>query len=804
MNFSFQSIFLYSFLILFSLPSFAQQKSVLSGYIRDNKTGEELIGVSVVIKENGKGAVTNEYGFFSLTLPPATYTVSVKYLGYTTITQTIDLSTSQKLNLELVPQNKELKTVNITSEKKDENIKTTEMSTNKLDMKTISKIPALLGEVDLVRSIQLLPGVSTVGEGASGFNVRGGSIDQNLILLDEAPVYNSSHLFGFFSVFNPDAVKDVKLFKGGINAKYGGRLSSILDVRLKEGNKKHFAAQGGIGLIFSRLTLEGPIKKGKGSYIIAGRRSYGDVLASPFLAGDPDFKGFQLYFYDLTMKANYSLGEKDKIYLSGYMGRDVFGVASFGFNWGNQTLTARWNHINSNKLFSNTTAFYSNYDYGIGTDNIGAREAFKWTSRIINYSLKQDFTWYLNSKNTINFGGQSIFYEFRPANASFVSGGVRQDIDLPFKYALENALYASNDQVINSRISLSYGLRFSTFHYLGKGVRQDYGSGFTSFGREYLGSQSFNDFESIQNYFNLEPRAAVKYELNATSSLKASYMRTTQYVHLISNTAASIPLDVWTPSTNNIKPQISDQVAIGYFKNFGNTKNDYETSVEAYYKTMQNQIDYVDGADLLLNPYLEGQILSGKGRAYGLEFFVKKNTGRLTGFISYTLARTERQVDRINNNDWYPTRFDKLHNLNLVVSYDLNKRWTLNTNVVYGSGTPVNLPTNAFVFEGYQVPHNPAAPRNNIRIPDFFRIDLTATVKSKERKQPEFMPTNFLKRMKYTYEWEIVFGVYNLLGKRNAFAVYPRINDKSPAITELVQFSLFAVPIPAFTYNFKF
>lgn len=804
MNFSFKSIFIYSFFIFLSFPVFAQQKSVLSGYIRDNKTGEELIGVSVVIKENGKGAVTNEYGFFSLTLPPATYTVSVKYLGYTTVTQTIDLSTSQKLNLELAPQNKELKTVNITTEKKDENIKTTEMSTNKLDMKTISKIPALLGEVDLVRSIQLLPGVSTVGEGASGFNVRGGSIDQNLILLDEAPVYNSSHLFGFFSVFNPDAVKDVKLFKGGINAKYGGRLSSILDVRLKEGNKKHFAAQGGIGLIFSRLTLEGPIKKGKGSYIIAGRRSYGDVLASPFLAGNPDFKGFQLYFYDLTMKANYSLSDKDKIYLSGYMGRDVFGVASFGFNWGNQTLTARWNHINSNKLFSNTTAFYSNYDYGIGTDNIGAREAFKWTSRIINYSLKQDFTWYLNSKNTINFGGQSIFYEFRPANASFVSGGVRQDIDLPFKYALENALYASNDQVINSRISLSYGLRFSTFHYLGKGVRQDYGSDFTSFGREYLGSQSFSDFESIQNYFNLEPRAAVKYELNATSSLKASYMRTTQYVHLISNTAASIPLDVWTPSTNNIKPQISDQVAIGYFKNFGNTKNDYETSVEAYYKTMQNQIDYVDGADLLLNPYLEGQILSGKGRAYGLEFYVKKNTGRLTGFISYTLARTERQVDRINNNDWYPTRFDKLHNLNLVVSYDLNKRWTLNTNVVYGSGTPVNLPTNAFIFEGYQVPHNPAAPRNNIRIPDFFRIDLTATVKSKERKQPEFMPTNFLKRMKYTYEWEIVFGVYNLLGKRNAFAVYPRINDKSPAITELVQFSLFAVPIPAFTYNFKF
>jgi hypothetical protein len=804
MNYTLKKLFIYTLLIFTSYEAYSQQKVVLSGYIRDAKTGEELIGVTIINKETGKGTTTNEYGYYSITLQPGNYTFSIKYVGYGTLNQVVNITSNQKLNLELTPQEKVLKSVNIVGERKDENIKTTEMSTNKLDMKTISKIPALLGEVDLVRSIQLLPGVSTVGEGASGFNVRGGSIDQNLILLDEAPVYNSSHLFGFFSVFNPDAVKDVKLFKGGINSKYGGRLSSILDVRLKEGNKKHFAVQGGVGLIFSRLTLEGPIKKGKGSYIIAGRRSYGDVLATPFLAGNKDLKGFQLYFYDLTIKANYNIGKKDKIFLSGYMGRDVFGVSSFGFNWGNQTLTARWNHEIKSKIFSNTTAFYSNYDYGIGTDNIGARDAFRWTSRIINYSLKQDFTWYLNSKNTINFGGQSIFYQFNPANANFVSGGVRQDINLPYKYSLENALYVSNDQTINTRLSFSYGLRFSTFHYLGKGEKQIYSNEFDLSGRKPLGSEKYDDWESMQNYFNLEPRAAVKYELNSSSSLKASYMRTSQYVHLISNTAASVPLDVWTPSTNNINPQIADQVAIGYFKNFGNTKNDYETSVEAYYKTMQNQIDYIDGADLLLNPILEGQILSGKGRAYGLEFFVKKNTGKLTGFVSYTLARTERQVDRINNNDWYPTRFDKLHNLNLVVSYDLGKRWTINTNWVYGSGTPVNLPTNKFAFEGYQVPHNPTAPRNNIRIPDFFRIDLTATVKSKERKQPEFMPTNFLKRMKYTYEWEIVFGVYNLLGKRNAFAVYPRVNDKSPAITEMVQFSLFAVPIPAFTYNFKF
>jgi hypothetical protein len=806
MNFTLKSFLIYSIIFFLNFTAYAQTKDkvVLSGYVRDSKTGEDLIGVSIIIKETGKGAITNEYGFYSITLVSGDYNISIKYLGYTTITQPMDLFINKKISFELVPQNKELKTVNVVGEKKNENIKTTEMSTNKLDMKTISKIPALLGEVDLVRSIQLLPGVSTVGEGASGFNVRGGSIDQNLILLDEAPVYNSAHLFGFFSVFNPDAVKDVKLLKGGINAKYGGRLSSILDVRLKDGNKKQFAVQGGIGLIFSRLTLEGPIKKGKGSYIIAGRRSYGDVLAAPLLAGNKDFNGLQLYFYDFTAKVNYSFGKKDKVFLSGYIGRDVFGVASFGFNWGNQTLTARWNHEIKSKLFSNTTAFYSNYDYGIGTDNLNGRSGFKWTSKIINYSLKQDFTWYLNTKNTINFGGQTLFYQFNPANASFISGGIRQDLNLPNKYALENALYVSNDQIINSSISVSYGLRFSTFHYLGKGEKQIYSNEYNSFGKVPIGIERYDDWESMQNYFNFEPRAAVKYELNSSSSVKASYMRTTQYVHLISNTAASVPLDVWTPSTNNIKPQLSDQVAIGYFKNFGTTKNDYEFSVETYYKTLQNQIDYIDGADLLLNPRLEAQILSGIGRAYGLEFFVKKNSGKLTGFISYTLARTERQVDKINNNDWYPTRFDKLHNLNLIVSYDLNKRWTINSNLVYGSGTPVNLPTNKFAFEGFQVPHNPNAPRNNIRIPDFFRVDLTATVKSKDRKQPDIMPTNFFKRMKYTYEWEIVFGVYNILGRRNAFAVYPRLNDNKPPTNEMAQFSLFAVPIPAFTYNFKF
>ncbi len=796
--------FLFILFILGCIPVlFAQQKYNVNGYLKDGKTGEELIGATVIVKDKNIGVVSNEYGYYSISLPGGTYTILCQYIGYQTITKEITLTANLKLNFELLPATKELNEVNITAERKDENITRNEMSVIKLDMKTISKIPALLGEVDLVRSIQLLPGVSTVGEGASGFNVRGGSIDQNMILLDEAPVYNSSHLFGFFSVFNPDAVKDVKLYKGGINAKYGGRLSSILDVRLKEGNKKEFAAQGGIGLIFSRLTLEGPIYKDKGSFIIAGRRSYGDVLAAPFLAGDPDFKGLQLYFYDLTLKANYSIGEKDKVFLSGYLGRDVFGIAQFGFNWGNSTLTARWNHLFSNKLFSNTTAFYSNYDYGIGASVIGARDGFNWTSRIINYSVKQDFTWYMNNKNMFNIGGQSIYYQFEPGTASFKSEGVEQKITLPNKYALENALYISNEQTINSRWSVTYGLRFSNFHYLGKGIKQNYADSFTLFGKYLNSTDSFDRFESIQSYNNLEPRASVKYEINASSSIKASYMRTTQYVHLISNTAASIPLDVWTTSTNNIKPQLSDQVALGYFKNFG-ANSDYETSVEAYYKTMQNQIDYIDGADLLLNPYLEGQLLSGKGRAFGLEFYVKKNTGKLNGFISYTIARTERQVEEINDGNWYPTRFDKLHNLNLIVSYDLNKRWTINSTTVYSSGSPVNLPSNKFIYEGFGVPHNPNAPRNNIRIPDFFRIDLTASVKSKERKKPEVMPKSFFKRIKHTYEWEIIFGVYNVLGRKNAFAVYPRVAENSTRVTEMVQFSLFAVPIPAFTYNFKF
>lgn len=783
----------------------AQSKFTLSGYIKDAKNGEDLIGATILIKETGAATSTNAYGYYSITLPQGSYTIIYQYIGYQSISKNIALNANTKLDMELSEEKIQLQEVEVSAER-DANIKSIEMSVNKLDIKQINKIPALLGEVDVIRSIQLLPGISTVGEGASGFNVRGGSIDQNLILLDEAPVYNSSHLFGFFSVFNPDAVKDVKLYKGGIPAQYGGRLASILDVRLKEGNSKRFSGQGGIGLIFSRLTLEGPIKKDKGSWIVAGRRSYADVFARPFLESNPDFRGIKLYYYDLTAKGNYTLGNKDKLFISGYLGRDVFGVANFGFNWGNSTFTTRWNHLFNDKLFMNLTAFYSNYDYRLGAEADGGKNSFLRRANIINYSAKPDFTWYINTKNTFSFGGQFIFYQFIPGILKLVSNGVSSSRSLPDKYATESALYASNEQVISPRITLTYGLRVSLYNYIG-GVFQTYSDERNPVdrSRNLLTNDTVTNFRNLQQYANPEPRLSVKYEIDDKSSVKASYMRTAQYIHLLSNTAASIPLDTWTPSTNNILPQLADQVAAGYFRNFGEG-NAFETSVEVYYKDMQNQIDYLDGADLQLNPQLEGQIIAGKGRAYGAEFFVKKNNGRLTGWISYTLARTERQVEFINRGQWYPTRFDKLHNLNIISTYEISNRWSVAANAIYGTGTPVNLSTNKFYLEGLPVPHNPLEPRNNIRIPDFFRIDATATLKNKKKTLPqEGMPQSFRSAWKYRYEWEIVFGFYNILARRNPFAIFPRVNlEGANPTTELVQVSIIPTAIPSFTYNFRF
>ncbi len=764
------------------------EKSTASGYVKDSKNGEKLIGVNVYVKGTTTGTSTNEYGFYSLTLPKGKYELVASYIGYTPLTKEIDLRAGNiKMDFEISEQDIQLREVVVKAEADDQNVKGIEMSVNKLDIKTIQKIPAFLGEVDVIRSIQLLPGVATVGEGATGFNVRGGAIDQNLVLLDEAPVYNSAHLFGFFSVFNPDAVKDVKLIKGGIPAQYGGRLSSLLDVRMKEGNSKRFEMNGGIGAIFSRLAIEAPIVKDKASFIVAARRSYIDVLAKPFL--DSDLRNSQFYFYDLTAKVNYTINPKNTVFVSGYFGRDVFG-AGFKFNWGNSTSTVRWNHLFSDRLFMNLTAFYSNYDYEIGFKDDVNRSRFDWNSNIINYSVKPDFTYFLNTKNTIKFGAQSILYDFRPGNAIITSNDIKSDISLDPKYALESGFYIDNEQKIGERLTLQYGFRYSTFQYMGKGEAYEFGQEKPNTRRPVFSVKSYEQWETIQNYSNFEPRFSLNLELNATTSLKASYNRMVQYLHLVSNTAAATPVDVWTPSTNNIKPQLADQFAVGLFKNFRD--NTYETSVEVYYKDLQNQLDFIDNADLLLNRFLEGDLLQGVGRAYGAEFYIKKNKGRLTGWISYTLSRTERKVEGLNNDNWFPNRYDRPHNLNTSLSYEFNEYWSASANFVLQSGTPVTFPTSRVQVQDYVIPYNVEATRNNFRVPTYHRLDFSVTKINKKKKPNQRWESNW------------VFSVYNAYNRRNPFTIYFRRNEDAPLNTEAVRLAIIGSIVPAVSYNFKF
>lgn len=769
-------------------------KVTLSGYIKDASNGETLFGASVFVRSASAGTVSNEYGFYSISLPAGNYDVEYSYIGYATQTKPVDLTQNQTLNIELGEGANELVEVVVTSEAEDKNVTTTEMSVNKIGMKTIEKMPALLGEVDVIRSIQLLPGVNTVGEGATGFNVRGGSVDQNLVLLDEAPVYNSSHLFGFFSVFNPDAVKDVKLYKGGIPARYGGRLSSILDVRMKEGNSKTFSGSGGVGLIFSRLALEAPIVKDKGSFIVAARRSYIDIVARPILNAN-DLGDAKLNFYDVTLKTNYKFSDKDKLFLSGYFGRDNFGFGdAAGFNWGNQTATLRWNHLFSDKLFSNFTFYYSNYDYQINFGDTNS-DSFDWNADIQNYSLKTDFKYYLNPNNAITFGGQSILYEFEPGNAVGVSDDVTTDFSLPEKYALESGIFIENEQKVNSALSLHYGVRFSLFNYLGAGNKYTYAENTTATRKELTNIEAFDQWESIQNYARVEPRASIKYQLNPTSSVKLSYNRMFQYIHLVSNTSAATPVDVWTPSTNNIKPAKVDQYALGYFKNFKD--NAYVTSVEAYYKGFDDLLEYVEGADLFVNEFIEADLLEAEGRAYGLEVQVEKKKGTLTGWASYTLARTERKVPGINGNDWYPSRFDQTHNFSLTLFYELSDRWTFSSNFVLNSGTPATFPTSRVEVQGYVIPYNSSESRNNVRIPAYHRLDVAATYTPKKKKVDR----------KWQGEW--VFSIYNVYNRRNPFSIYFQQNSirqavNQPVNTEAIRFSVIGSLIPSVSYNFKF
>jgi hypothetical protein len=774
--------------LLFAGSILSQEKATLSGYIKDSRNGESLIGAMIHKQGTAIGAPANEYGFYSLTLPVGYHVIEVSLVGYKTFTFEIQLEKSVTKNFELGEETQSLDEVTISAEAADQNIKSVEMSTAKLDIKQINKIPALLGEVDLIRAIQLLPGVTTVGEGASGFNVRGGNIDQNLILLDEAPVYNSSHLFGFFSVFNPDAVKDVKLIKGGIPSQYGGRVSSILDVRMKEGNSKRLAVTGGIGTIFSRLSIEAPIIKDKASFIIAGRRSYIDALVKPFVKESSPIKHAQFFFYDLTAKFNYRINDRNTVFASGYLGRDIFGVTIFKFNWGNATGTARWNHIFNKKLFMNMTAFYSNYDYFLefSTPN---NQGFKWTSNVINYSFKPDFIYYMNTRNTIRFGAQALFYDFLPYNAigKFANAEVKFVADK--RYGVESSAYVGNEQKFSQKLTIEYGLRVSVYSFVGKSKAYYFRDTIPNTTLPFDEVKSYKKGELIKQYVTPEPRFSMNYVINKKSSFKASYNRMAQYIQLISNTAASTPLDVYTLASNNLKPLIADQGSLGYFRNF--KENMFETSVEVYYKYMQNQLDYIDNADLFINPTVENQLVQGLGRAFGAEFYVRKSKGRWQGWVAYTLSQTKRLVRGISNDQWFYSRYDRTHVLNTSVNYDLTKRWNVALNFVYLTGVPGTFPNSKIQIQTLNIPYNTDNIRNNYRVTPYHRLDFAATY-------------NFNTKSTGRYKSSLVFSVYNVYNRRNAFSIYFRTKADEPQQTEAVRFSMIGTFVPAITYNFNF
>lgn len=769
-------------------PLFSQDTYTLSGRIQDASSGEVLIQATIQVPELQMGAYTNEYGFYSLSLPEGTYSVRFSYIGFASITREIILTSSQSLDIELEQEGVQVEAVIISAEAEDENVSQVEMSTVKLNIMQVRKMPQLLGEVDIIRSMQLMPGVTTVGEGATGFNVRGGNIDQNLILLDESPVYNSSHLLGFFSVFNADAIKDVKLYKGGIPSKYGGRLSSVMDIRQKEGNNKQFAMTGGIGLLSSRLTVEAPLQKEKSSFMISGRRSYMDLFLK--LSNDPDINSNTLYFYDLNAKVNYTLGDKDRLYLSGYLGNDVFGFQEdFRFQWGNQTGTLRWNHLFSDKLFSNFTAIYSDYEYLIGIpESSGESDPFEWTSHIYNYNLKADFGYFLNPQNTIEFGASALLYRFQPGDVDFLGDRTNfNDFALEHEHAMEYAAYLSNEQKIGSKLTLRYGLRYSLFQNMGSGTVYKYAEGVPRSETSIVDTVQYGSREVIKSFGGLEPRLAINYRLDDESSLKASYNRTRQYIHLISNTTAATPIDVWKPAGSYVDPATADQVAIGYFRNFSN--NMFEASVEVYYKQFQDLVDYKDGANLLFNQTIETELLSGDGRAYGAEFLVRKNKGNLTGWLAYTLSRTERQVEGINNGEYYPSNYDKLHDVSLVLNYQISKSWDIGANFAFMTGRPITYPDGRYTYDGITVPVY--SNRNGARTPAYHRLDLSANLNPRKNEG---------RRWKSTWN----FGVYNAYNRRNPYSIYFRQNETNPNVTEAVQLSIFGSIIPSVTYNFQF
>ena len=775
------------FLTFFSIVICAQSNYTLSGYIQDESSGENLIGVSIYDKESFKGTASNEYGFYSLTLPKGDYKIVYSFIGFKSIIKSVNLNQNLRLNVSLNNNAIVTEEIEVTGERQDKNVNSSSMSQAKLEVQNIKQLPVILGEVDVLKSAQLLPGIQSGGEGNSGLYVRGGGPDQNLILLDEAVVYNAAHLFGFFSVFNADAIKDINIIKGGMPAEYGGRLSSVLDITMKDGNNKKYQAEGGIGLLSSRLTLQGPIEKNKSSFIVSGRRTYIDVLSKPFMSEDNAFSGSGYYFYDLTTKINYRISDKDRLYLSGYFGRDVFSFSNsdngigIEIPWGNATTSLRWNHLFNDKLFMNTSLIFSDYRFEF---NIAQQEfELKIFSGINDWNTKIDFLYQPNQRHTIKFGSNYTYHEFTPGNASGRSGEVVFEPDEIFKqYSNEGALYISDDFEASDVLKIHAGLRYSSFQH----------SGYISF-RDYIK----NDLTgSDDNYNHIEPRLTFRYKLNPTSSIKGAYTQNYQYIHLASTSSVSLPTDLWVPSSAGIKPKFSDQYALGYFKNFKD--NMFEASIEAYYKEMSNLIEYKEGVlpEDNTNSSSDDAFVFGDGDSYGIEVLVKKNKGKTTGWIGYTLSKTTRYFDEINNGISFPAKYDRRHDLSITATHKLNNKWTLSSVFVYATGNSITLPTERYII-GSNV-YTEFTSRNGFRMEPYHRLDLGAT----------YTPNKKNKRFKSSWN----FSIYNLYSRKNPYFIYFDLesttgengNIQDGNLTpKAYQVSIFPI-LPSVTWNFNF
>lgn len=771
-----QAIVFFIFLLV-TFVAQAQEKYTLSGTIKTAKSGETIIGASILINGKDNGTISNEYGFYSVTLPRGSYSVTYSAIGFEAVTEEISLNSNKLQDVLLPDQVVNLEDVTVSSSIKGRTISGTQMGVEHLNMKEVNTIPMLLGERDILKAIQLLPGIKSAGDGNSGFYVRGGSTDQNLILLDEANVYNASHLMGFFSTFNSDIVKDVTIYKGGMPAQYGGRLSSVLDVKMNEGNNQHYGVSGGVGLISAKLNVEGPIQKDKSSFLISGRRSYADLFLPIF--GDSTNKGTKLYFYDLNAKMNYVLGSKDRLYLSGYMGRDVLKLEKqFGMDWGNKTATLRWNHIFNDRVFSNTSFIYSNFNYNINIDNPGNH--LNIFSQIRDVNLKEEVQWYAGTSHELRLGFNSIYHTVTPGEITSSGTTSYNNLLLQDRYSWENAVFATDTWKMSDRFRLTYGLRLSSFAIIGPGD-------FYEIDKEghVTDTLHYKDGQLVKNYWNLEPRLAASFVLNSSSSIKASYARNTQNMHLVSNSATNVPTDKWIASTNIIKPEIADIYSVGWYKNL--RENAYELTIESYYKWMQNQIDYRTGADVYTNDAIESQLLTGDGRAYGIEMLLKKKQGKMTGWVGYTLSKSERKIEGINDGEWYNARQDRTHDVAVVANYQLNKKWNLSANWVYYTGDAVTFPSGKYVIDKQIAFYY--TKRNAYRMPAYHRLDLGATMQLKTKRKG--------------FSSELAFSLYNAYGRQNAFVITFQQSDTNPDVTEVVKTSLFRF-VPSISYHFKF